>query len=129
MHAWHCALALGLTVTGCYANGHYRHGYYYAPGPPAPVGAQPINLGHGVKGSDGSFGWRSKAANVDEAFSHATALVEMHGCAMLSRDAEARADCGGVHVLIRRDPEHLYRLCEADTDRGRCAQTWATISR
>lgn len=120
------ALALGLCLTGCYA--HHR-GYYYAPGPPAPIAAQPINLGNGVKGSDGSFGWRSRAANVEEAYSHAVALAEMHGCTMLSRDAEARANCGGVGILIRRDPEHLYRLCDAGTDRDRCARTWATISR
>jgi hypothetical protein len=93
------------------------------------MAAQPINLGHGVKGSDGSYGWRSRAANVDEAYGHQVALAEMHGCAMLSRDSEARADCGGVHILVRRDPDHLYRLCEGGTDRSRCAEVWATISR
>ena len=111
-------------LTGCWVH-HAHHGYYQAP---APVARQPINLGEGVKGSDGSFGWRAKAANVDEAFGNSAARAEMLGCVMLSREAEARADCGGVRILMRRDQEHLYRLCEVGTDRGRCAQTWATLS-
>ena len=91
--------------------------------------AQPINLGQGVKGSDGSYGWRARAANIDEAYGHAVSLAEMHGCMMDSRDGEARADCGNARILVRRDREHLYRLCVAETDRNQCAETWAVISR
>lgn len=91
--------------------------------------AQPINLGQGVKGSDGSYGWRARAHDIDEAYNHAVALAEMHGCVMYSREGQAQADCGPARILIRRDREHLYRLCVQGTDRSACADTWAQISR
>lgn len=130
-------VALGFCLTGC-GCGHYcQSGWSEAHAQPqqanntvlSPMSAQPINLGQGVKGSDGSYGWRSRAANIDEAYNHAVALAEMHGCMMYSREGQAQADCGTARILVRRDREHLYRLCVAETDRGQCAQTWAVISR
>jgi hypothetical protein len=129
---WPFVAQLAILLTGCcgYHEGYYVHRQAAAVQQPAsPMSAQPINLGQGVKGSDGSYGWRSRAANVDEAYNHAVALAEMHGCMMHSRDGEARADCGSARILVRRDRDHLYRLCVGETDRGQCAQTWANISR
>src|SRR5882672_3559853 len=120
---WLLGLGVGLSVSqiGC-GCGHYCHrGYAQAPqanNPASPMSAQPINLGQGVKGSDGSYGWRSRASNIDEAYNHAVALAEMHGCMMYSREGQAQADCGSARILVRRDREHLYRLCVAETDRG-----------
>ena len=53
-------------------------------------------------------------------------LVSRRGFAGLGDLAEA---IDASESTIRRDLEHLYRLCEGGTDRNRCAQTWATISR
>jgi hypothetical protein len=91
-----------------------------APAPSGPLGAE-------VQGSDGSFGWR--APGDEAAFTRANEAAVRFGCRVDSaQPTETLAECaGGVKLLLRRDPNHVYRLCSGGTDRAQCLTTWTQI--
>lgn len=147
----HLSSLLLLAAAGCaihaggyggYSTSYGSSGIVYnppttpAPSPTAPVPVAAVTttsapapgpLGSEVQGSDGTFGWR---ANGDDAtFASANDALDRAGCRVDgAQPSETLAECsGGVHVLLRRDPSHVYRLCASGVDRAQCATTWSQI--
>ena len=86
--------------------------------------------GDEVRGSDGTVGWRvTIAASADEFLRLERRLTENPSCEVEVRPREEmlremRATCGGVHLFLRVDTGHVYRLCAAGTDVRTCLQLW-----
>jgi hypothetical protein len=147
-----CATLL-LTV-GCGIRAHYRHDgisvatyphhhhwtYSTSYGstnipwsqPATPVNAAPApnvnSVDIEVTGSDGSYGWQ-RSCNADVEIHQLSEQMAKHGCTFESYGYdETRAVCSGVHVLLRRDATHIYRLCPPSTDRAVCTNAWAPVT-
>lgn len=135
-----CHVRAGYGGWGGYSTSYGSSGVVYneptAPAPPPPVATTTVAapapaaqgpLGAEVQGSDGTFGWR---ATGDEAmFTRANEALVRFGCRVDSaQPTETLAECaGGVKLLLRRDPSHVYRLCATGTDRAQCLTTWTQI--
>jgi hypothetical protein len=79
-----------------------------------------------VRGSDGTFGWTHKG-KVDVELRRLTIELGQKGCVLEQYDLlETRADCNGVHVLLRRDAVRVYRLCASGTPHEACEAVWST---
>src|SRR5438132_108282 len=81
--------------------------------PPVPSSPE---LGEWVQGSDGSMGWRTATHAARAMFDRVSDSIAQV-CTIESRsDIETRANCTGVHVLVRHDGTNLYRVCEKGTE-------------
>jgi hypothetical protein len=134
-----CGVRVHYTYRGyAYGYGHY-YGYstshgstgivWNQPAPPPNVIAAPAPATGEleVTGSDGSYGWE-KTCNADVEQHRISEQMARKGCTFESYGYdETRAVCGGVHVLLRRDATHVYRLCPAGTDKQVCMNAWAPV--
>jgi hypothetical protein len=121
-----------LALGGCYSHGYFYAGYrarvvYASPRPQQVPVAQPSNA---VKGSDGTFGWRTGTPNPEDEVRRLTEATARAGCQIESSvPTETRAMCGGVPVLVRSDDCDVFKLCGAGTRGDICGATWARIGR
>jgi hypothetical protein len=134
-----CAARVHYTYRG-YAYGYgYHHGAYSTsygstniqwnqPAMPAPTPyTQPAGAEIEVSGSDGSYGWQ-RSCNADVEIHRLSERMAQRGCQFESYGYdETKAMCAGVHVVLRRDATHVYRLCPAGVDRAACQAAWAPV--
>lgn len=151
------ALGVGvLATTGCYYRHRagYGYGYYgaysYQPtyaqpqgtvagqpppqgpdGQPQPQGVQVTAQmqGEGIAGSDGTRGWRVVVQAPQQEFQRLGQVAAQAHCQVEgSTQSEMRAVCnGGVHIVVRFDQQHIYKLCAPNTDQQVCAQFWSSF--
>ena len=102
--------------------------------PPPPQGVQvtataTVN-GEGIAGSDGTRGWRVVVQSPEQEFQRLAQVAAQAHCQIESSTAqELRAVCGGnVHIVMRFDQQHVYKLCAPNTDPSMCAQVWSSVA-
>ena len=102
----------------------------------APPPAQGVSVtatatvaGEGIAGSDGTRGWRVAVQQPQAEFQRLAQVAARANCQVESSNAnEVRAVCGGnVHIMVRFDQQHVYKLCAPNTDPNMCAQVWSSF--
>jgi hypothetical protein len=90
------------------------------------VGVNAQIQGEGIQGSDGTRGWRIGTQQPQQEFQRLAQLAARMNCQVeQSNQAELRAVCSNVHVVMRFDQQNVYKLCAPNTDANVCAQTWS----
>lgn len=83
--------------------------------------------GEGIAGSDGTRGWRVVVGSPQQEFQRLAQVAAQANCQVESSTAsELKAVCNGnVHIVVRFDQQHVYKLCGPNTDPNVCAQVWS----
>ena len=104
------------------------------PTQPPPTGVQvtataTVN-GEGIAGSDGTRGWRVVVQSPQQEFQRLAQVAAQANCQIESSTAqELRAVCNpNVHIVVRFDQQHVYKLCAPNTDPSVCAQVWSGVA-
>ena len=103
------------------------------PGQPQPQGVQVTATaqvqGEGISGSDGTRGWRVVVQSPQQEFQRLGQVAAHANCQVEgSNQSEFRALCNGnVHIVVRFDQQHIYKLCGPNTDAQVCAQVWSSF--
>jgi hypothetical protein len=119
---------VGTGVTYDTQTGGRSHTYEQSGTQRRPPAAEQPRVGEWVKGSDGSFGWRTATHAARAMFERVSDGVAKQ-CTVESRNQlETRADCNGVRIIVRRDDTNLYRrVCDSAVDVAHCITTWRGI--
>lgn len=102
-------------------------------GQPQPQGVQVTATatvqGEGISGSDGTRGWRVVVKAPEQEFQRLGQVAAKLNCQVEgSTQTEFRAVCNpNVHILLRFDQQHVYKLCAPNTDAKVCAQVWSSF--
>jgi hypothetical protein len=85
--------------------------------------------GEGITGSDGTRGWRVVVQAPQHEFQRLGQAAARLNCKVEgSNNNEFRAVCNpNVHILLRFDQQHVYKLCAPNTDANACATVWASF--
>lgn len=142
-------LLLLLFLCGCYASvsyhttgwGYWGYGHgtgafstssgetgivWNAPqGQPAPHPAVQNDVP--VEGSDGTFGWKRSVHNADQEQHRVSALLAKSCAVQQYGYDETRAACANARLILRRDDQNVYLLCDQGVDRKACEQTWVAV--
>ena len=104
-----------------------------AEGQPPPQGVQVQATtqvaGEGIAGSDGTRGWRVVVQAPEQEYQRIGQVAARLNCHIEgSTQTEMRAVCNpNVHIVVRFDQQHIYKLCAPNTDPNVCAQVWSTF--
>jgi hypothetical protein len=146
-------LSLGVLTAACYRHRYYGYygGYTYQPAYAQPgqqgqqqgqpqgqeqQGQQGVQVtatatvsGEGITGSDGTRGWRVVVQAPQQEFQRlGQAAAAAHCQVEGSTNTEVKAVCNGnVHIIVRFDQQHVYKLCAPNTDANVCAQVWSSF--
>lgn len=84
--------------------------------------------GEGISGSDGTHGWRVVVQSPQQEFQRLSQVAAQQNCQVEASTAqEVRAVCNGVHIVVRFDQQHVYKLCAPNTDVQVCARVWSAF--